>query len=151
MEGVYNKMKGVYNKMKGKKILKFILCFIFLLSATFNLYLLVPAKVSESISTGYYLSRDVSDLSKAANGIGYKLSIMQDNKVLLYGSKNDLLFEGKLEFLEKENCYLIKTDSNIFQVVARDDIVFLPIIENGRIISKLFKKVDDIPVTYGKQ
>ncbi len=145
------KMEGVSSKMKGKKILKFILCFIFLLSATFNLYLLVPAKVSESISTGYYLSTEVSDLSKSANGIGYKLSIMQDNKVLLYSPKDDLLFEGKLEFVEKENCYLIKTESNIFQVVARDDTVFLPIIENGRIVSKLFKKTGNASVTYEKQ
>jgi len=122
--------------MKGKKILKFILCFTFLLSATLNLYFLIPHKVSESVSTGNYLSTD------ASNGKVYRLSIMQDNKVLLYGPKDDL-FEGKLEFLEKENCYLIKTESNIYQVMASDDTISLPIIENGRIISKLFKKVHD--------
>ncbi|SHI46316.1 hypothetical protein SAMN05444401_0711 [Clostridium amylolyticum] len=122
--------------MKGKKILKFILYFIILLSASLNLYFLIPHKVSESISTGSYLSTD------ASNGKVYRLSIMQDNKVLLYGPKDDLL-EGKLEFVEKENCYLIKTDSNIYQVIASDDTIFLPIIENERIISKLFKKVHD--------
>lgn len=131
-------MEGVSNKMKRKKVLNFILCFTFLLSVSFNLYFLIPPKVSESISSGIYLSSD------ATNGILYRLSIMQDNEVLLYGPKGDLLFEGKLEFVEKENCYLIKTESNIYQVVARDDTIFLPIIENGRIISKLFKKVDDM-------
>lgn len=68
--------------------------------------------------------------------------------MLLYGPKNDLLFEGKLEFVEKENYYLITTKTNEYQVAVLDDTVFLPIIENKRIISKLFKKVDNIPVTY---
>lgn len=129
--------------MKRRKIINFVLCLAFLLSVFLNLYFLVPTKRSESISTGYYLSRDT-------NGISYKLSIMEDNKVLLYGPKDDLLLEGKLEFVEKENYYLITTDSNVYQVAALDDTVFLPIIENKRIISKLFKKVDNIPVTYGK-
>ncbi|WP_040210674.1 hypothetical protein [Clostridium polynesiense] len=127
--------------MKRKEILKFILCLTLLLSIAFNIYFVMPHKVSESISRGYYLSRE-------ANGMLYKLSIMDDNKVLLYGDKNDLLFEGKLEFDEKENCYLIKNEAHTYQVVARDDTVFLPIIENGKIISKLFRKIDNASVTY---
>jgi len=104
----------------------------------------MPPKVSESISTpGFYVSRDT-------NGKQYGLSIMQDNKVLLYDHLNNVLFEGKLEFNKAENDYLITTASNIYEVVARDDVVFLPIIENGRIISKLFTKVGDGSVSYGR-
>lgn len=130
--------------MKGKKFLSFVLCFIFLFSITLNLYFLIPKKHSESISTGYYVSRDT-------NGILYKLSIMNDNKVILYGMKDNLLFEGELEFNEKENNYLIKTESNTYQVAVRDDVIFLPIIGNDRIISKLFTKVGNFSVTYGKK
>lgn len=124
--------------------MNFILCFIFLLSITLNIGFLVPKKHSASISIGYYVSRD-------QNGIFYKLSIMNDNKVLLYGMKDNLLFEGKLEFNEKENNYLIKTESNTYQVAVRDDVIFLPIIENDKIVSKLFTKVGNIPVTFGKE
>ncbi|MFL0247156.1 hypothetical protein [Candidatus Clostridium stratigraminis] len=120
------------------------ICFIFLISITLNIGFLVPKKHSESISLGYYVSRD-------QNGIFYKLSIMNDNKVLLYGTKDNLLFEGKLELNEKENNYLIKTESNTYQVAVRDDVIFLPIIENDRIVSKLFTKVGNVPVTYGKE
>lgn len=90
-------------------------------------------------------------MSRDQYGIFYKLSIMNDNKVLLYGMKDNLLFEGKLEFNEKENNYLIKTESNTYQVAVRDDIIFLPIIENDKIVSNLFTKVGNIPVTYGKE
>lgn len=130
--------------MKGKNFFNFILCFIFLLSITLNIGFLVPKKHSESISIGYYVSRD-------QNGILYKLSIMNDNKVLLYDMKDNLLFEGKLEFNEKENNYLIITESYTYQVAVRDDVIFLPIIENDRIVSKLFTKVGNFYVTYGKE
>ncbi len=92
---------------------------------------------------GYYLSRDT-------NGISYKLSVMENNEVLLYGDEDNLLYKGKLEYNEKENYYLIKTDSNTYQVVVRDDVIFLPITENGRIVSKLFTKIGSVPVSYVK-
>jgi len=101
----------------------------------------MPPKVSESISRGYYVSRDT-------NGNSYGLSIMDDNTVLLYDPSTHIIFEGKLEQNKAENDYLITTASNTFEVVARDDVVFLPIIENGRIISKLFTKVGDFAVAY---
>lgn len=90
---------------------------------------------------GYYLSSDT-------NGLSYKLSVTEDNKVLLYGDRDNLLYEGQLEFNQKESCYRIKTDASIYQVTARDDVVFLPIVENGRIAGKLFIKVGDAPVFY---
>lgn len=124
---------------------KILICVVFLtlyLSIALNIYYLMPPKVSESISRGYYVSRDT-------NGNSYGLSIMDDNKVLLYDPSTHILFEGKLEFNKEKNDYLITTASNIYEVVARDDVVFLPIIENGRIISKLFTKVGDFSVTYG--
>ncbi|XOQ49143.1 MAG: NusG-II domain-containing protein [Eubacteriales bacterium] len=125
-----------------KNILCFLLWLTLTVSILLNLYFLIPKNVSESISTGYYLSRD-------ANGISYKLSIMEDNRVLLYGPKDNLLYTGNLEFNKNGNDYLIVTDTNVFQVAARDDTIFLPIIENKRIISKLFRKVDSASVTYG--
>lgn len=129
--------------MKRKKILTFILCLTFLLSITLNLNFLIPKKHSESISTGYYVSRDT-------NGILFKLSIMNDNKVILYGMRDNIVFEGQLEFNEKENYYLIKTESNTYEVAVRDDVIFLPIIEGNRIVSKLFTKVGNASVTYEK-
>lgn len=123
---------------------KILICVVFLtlyLSIALNIYYLMPPKVSEDISTGYYISGDMNEKP-------YTLSIMRDNSVILYGHSNNVLFEGKLEFNKEENDYLITTDSQIYEVVARDDVVFLPIIENGRIISKLFTKVLDASVTY---
>lgn len=122
---------------------KIALCIVLLLSIASNIYFLIPKQHSASISMGYYLSRDT-------NGISYKLSVMENSKVLLYGDEDNLLYEGKLEYNEKENCYLIKTDSNTYQVAVRDDVIFLPIIENGRIVSKLFTKIGVVPVSYVK-
>ncbi|MGX8709307.1 MAG: hypothetical protein ACQGTM_03535 [bacterium] len=129
--------------MKKNKLLSFVLCIIFFFSIALNLYFLIPKKHSESISMGYYLSRNT-------NGISYKLSVMENNEVLLYGDEDNLLYKGKLEYNEKENYYLIKTDSSTYQVVVRDDVIFLPITENGRIVSKLFTKIGSVPVSYVK-
>ena len=124
-----------------KKILICVVCLTLFVSIALNIYYLMPPKVSESISRGYYLSRDT-------NGYSYGLSIMEDSTVLVYDHSNRILMKGKLELNKENNDYLITTASNTFEVVARDDVVFLPIIENGRIISKLFTKVGNASVTY---
>ena len=126
-----------------KKILSCVLYLALFLSLAINVYYLVPPKVSESISRGYYVSRDT-------DGNSYGLSIMDDNKVILYDPSTHILLKGKLELNKENNDYLITTASNTFEVVARDNVVFLPIIENGRIISKLFTKIDNASVTYGR-
>ena len=130
------------NEMK-KKILIVALCLIFYLSIALNIYHLMPPKASESISRGYYLSHD-------ADGSSYGLSITEDHKVIVYDPITNIVLEGKLEFNQKNNDYLITTSSNVFEVVARNDVVFLPIINNGKIISKTFTKIGNASVSYEK-
>lgn len=124
-----------------KKILICVLCLTFFLSVSINIYYFLPHKVSESVSMGYY----VSDYT---NGEFYKLSIMQDNQVILYGPKNQVILNGKLESNQNENEYRITTESDSYPIVARDDTVFLPFHENGKINSKLLKKISSSSVTY---
>ena len=134
-------MEGVY-EMK-KKILISAVCLTLFVSIAMNIYYLMPPKASESISRGYYLSHD-------ADGSSYGLSISDDNKVIVYEPITRIVLEGQLEFNQKNNDYLITTASNTFEVVARNDVVFLPIIQNGRIISKTFTKIGNFSVSYGR-
>lgn len=113
-----------------------------------NIYFLItpkPHKVSKPISRGYYVTQNI-------NGIFYRLSITDDNEVYLYGPgdaiKGDLLYVGKIELDKNKNCYLITTNSNEYQVVGHDDIIYLPIIKNKKIIIQKFEKINDAPVIY---
>lgn len=132
--------------MNRKKVLGFVLCFLALLSVTLNLYFLVPKPHSATISRGYYASMP-------PNGSGgiYGLSIWPNNDVRLYGRENQVMFQGKLEFNERENFYSIKTDSTTYQLAVQDDVIFLPVTENGITSSRLFTRAGDAPVTYGKK
>lgn len=130
--------------MKKRKYLKFVLYFLVLLSLILNVYFLLPKPHSASISQGYYISNPT-------NGIGgiYGISIWPNNDVRLYDSANKVVFQGKLEFYKDENYYLMKTDSAVYQISVQDDVIFLPVKQNNMIVSRLFTKVDDAPVTYG--
>ena len=70
--------------------------------------------------------------------------------MIVYDPITRIVLEGQLEFNQKNNDYLITTASNTFEVVARNDVVFLPIIQNGRIISKTFTKIGNFSVSYGR-
>lgn len=128
--------------MKKKKVLSFILCFLALISVTLNVYFLVPKQHSTLISKGYY-----SSIPPNGNGGFYGLSIWDNNDVRLYGP-NGVAFQGKLEFNKKGNYYLIKTDSTTYQLAVQDNVIFLPVTENGILSSRLFTKAGDAPVTY---
>lgn len=90
---------------------------------------------------GTYVARNVS-------GNAFTLSVGNDNTAFLYGKKNETLLKGKLNFNKNEKCYLFTTDSGTYQIAVRDNVIFLPVTENGRIVSKLFTKKGDIAVTY---
>lgn len=130
--------------MKGKKYFRFIICFMVLLSISVNLYFLLPKPHSSSIYQGYYASIPPN----GSSGV-YGLSIWENNNVLLYGPKNEVVFQGKLEFNKKENCYLIKTNSATYRVAVQNDVIFLPVMENGITSSRLFTRAGDATVTYG--
>lgn len=136
------KWKG-FTLLKRKKFFSFILCFIALLSISVNLYFLLPRSHSSSISRGYYAS-----IPPNGSGGIYGLSIWENNDVRLYGPENKVVFQGKLEFNERENYYLITTDSATYRVAVQDDVIFLPVMENGATSSRLFTRAGDAPVTY---
>lgn len=131
--------------LKTNKYLRFILCLLALLSISINLYFLLPKPHSSSIYRGYY-----SSIPPNGSGGLYGLSIFENNDVILYGSgqKNGVVFRGKLEFNESENYYLIKTDAATYRVAVQDDVIFLPVMENGIMSSRLFTRAGDAPVIY---
>lgn len=132
--------------MNRKKVLGFVLCFLALLSVSLNLYFLVPKPHSTTIYKGYYAS-----MPPNGNGGYYGISIWDNNDVRLYGRENQVMFQGKLEFNEQVNTYSIKTDSATYQLAVQDDVIFLPVTENGITFSRLFTRTGDAPVTYGKK
>lgn len=131
--------------LKTKKYFSFVLCLLALISIMINLYFLLPKPHSSSIYRGCYAS-----IPPNGSGGFYGLSIFQNNDVILYGygQKNGVVFRGKLEFNNSENYYLIKTDAATYRVAVQDDVIFLPVMENGIMSSRLFTRAGDAPVKY---
>lgn len=119
-----------------KKVFTFVLCFAALLSVSLNIYCLVPRTPSTSIASGTYVAA-------GENGDKNTLLVHKNNEVDLYGGKNEKLLTGTLEFSQNENCYYFKTDAKTYKLLVRDNVIYLPVNENSRTVSKLFSRMGD--------
>lgn len=126
--------------MKKKKMLAFVLCFAALLSVSLNIYCLVPKGHTASISRGYYSSIE-------NNNVPFSFSVMDDKNVVFY-DEVQRAHKGTLRFDESANAYLMEIDGHTYQLAVRDDVVFMPVTQNGITVSRLFSRAGSVPVTF---